>query len=526
MVPVDPAPPVALVSEPAPPPVPVAPPKPAPPKVAGRCKKPAAPPPREESEPGEPEEGNGEESRNGIRLAPPVLGPVLLGNPRPLDPKAAGGRFTAKSHVLEANRDMVVTKDLTVIATDGDIRIKGRIIVVPRGVVVPRVTLCAPKGSIIIEKVDAPTRRRRLRRRLRLRRRFGVLIRRRLERETGIYGGKVFEASTDEKLRPDLRQLRNLRRMLAASAKRTIAQGAGGTNAAPILLQAQEIEILGTVKGMDGGDGGFARCVGPLGESYATGGQAGAGGDVVLCATDAIKIADSATVQAGACGAGGDANARGGPGTTTVSEGGPGHEAGDVRFEGHDAARKCNVQLAGTVTGGAGGEGGGARAEGAAIVSIPGIFGNSGGAARSTGGKAGPGGDVEFVNCNVNVLAAAKLAGGAGGTGGEASAIGGHSRSANDGGSAASRGGDGALGGKAAGGAAGAVGRGGDAKARPGNGSRALPFALVGDSGSAQAQGGSSGDGTPAKFVQNPGDPGQPRKPGQGAKAAVESKGA
>ncbi len=296
------------------------------------------------------------------------------------------------------------------------------------------------------------------------------------------------------------------------SRRYALSRGDTGGNGGNVRLLAPrgQISIEGTIQAQDGGFAGsttatglgFLRVFGGL--AVVIGGQSGAGGDVGLCALQVIRVAPGASVAGGDGGLGEAVTANAANGSRAYAVGGPGNDAGDVSFTGlgEDA---CLVIIDGRATGGNGGLGGIAFANGGA-----GAF-DGGGTGTALGGDAGDGGTVLFSNCTVQRFN--RVVAGIGGDGGPAFAGGGVGANGglfggSDGGDAEAAGGDGGepgdlpaiptpagiqLGQQVPPGGR-PSGKGGDADATPGNGGTGGTFGSGGSSGTGGARGGTSGN--------------------------------
>jgi hypothetical protein len=206
-----------------------------------------------------------------------------------------------------------------------------------------------------------------------------------------------------------------------------LAAGLAGTNGGYVKIVAARgaIDIQGEVRGFCGSTGGFAFANGAAvaglgglvmngGEAVAVGGQAGAGGDVKLCAWEAIN--NTGRVRGGFGGYGGDATAAAVNGQDAYGRSAPSNTGGDVLIQG----LQPNVQVfnAGFIEGGNVLGTGIARAQGGA----GGVF--TGGDATAIGGAGSNGGTVQFANCVV-IPPVGAISAYVGGDGGWAYAIGG-----------------------------------------------------------------------------------------------------
>jgi hypothetical protein len=260
-----------------------------------------------------------------------------------------------------------------------------------------------------------------------------------------------------------------------------------GTNAGFIKIGGINIDIQGSVLGTGGG----SVHAGVQGEAFLGGGSAGIaggdggfGGDVLLCALEAVRLASGAVVLGGDGGNGGSVESTAdNNGSRAFAMGGDVSPGGEVRFVGtsREEGQQCQVflQAGSRVAGGNGSFGGEAVATGGDANLL------SGGLAQAEGGKGGQGGTVLFENCVV-VVNAGVVQAGDGGNGGPATANGGNGRNGalfipgSDGGRADADGGDGGPAGDVpviplpsgarAAGSPGKGGSGGEAEANPGNG--------------------------------------------------------
>jgi hypothetical protein len=381
-----------------------------------------------------------------------------------LSPTDTGGTIAHSSIVLPAGVTVTLASDLTLVANNS-IQIDG-VLFLPNPfagplLASPNLTLICKDGPIILGP-------------------------------QGVIGRGIAPSGTDDTL-------------TATNARASSGPGQNGSN---IYLEANVIVIQGEIQGNHGGSGGGAKAtgtaLGPIG-GYATaiGGQAGAGGDVLLCAMEKMEL--SGTINGGNAGWAGWADARAANGADAYGEAGPGNTGGDVYLTGL-GPKPCSVSVSGEIHGGAGGVSLSASAGG-------GAGGDPGGAAIAQGGTGGDGGTVLFSNVDVT---GGTIFPGDGGNGGDATATGGVGDtsilvSGGSGGNANANGGDGGAdapvpqppGGAATGAAPHgflAQGKGGDAYARAGSGGNAGLFGVGGNSGSATAQGGAGTTG-PATTV-------------------------
>jgi hypothetical protein len=307
------------------------------------------------------------------------------------------------------------------------------------------------------------------------------------------------------------------------------------------------VDIQGKVAGQWGGDGGWANAVAtqtpsdPManaingfmgifhagGSTTAVGGNGGDGGDVIICATDAIHI--GGRVQGGDGGDFGAASARADDGGFARAKTGIGGRGGDVTLCGRP--KNCQIFNDGQILGGAGG--------GVFLKSSNAVGGSGhavGGNAEARGGAGELGGTVHFESCLVTTQGT--VAAGDGGGGGYAEAIGGagaqgimsKSGQGLPGGNADAQGGNGGPAGAlpiipvlpvgtTKNGDPGNRGPGGGTTAQGGAGGSAAPWGQGGDSGSATASGGGNGAGAGAGPAQTMGSQTAPSGPA-GATAA------
>jgi hypothetical protein len=208
---------------------------------------------------------------------------------------------------------------------------------------------------------------------------------------------------------------------VTSNANTARAQSKPGVNGGyvKILAPVGTITIEGEVHAVRGGNGGTATAVSqPLlgllgGRAEASGGQAGAGGEVLLVALDGIRAVG--IIRAGGAGFGGYATATAQNGGGAEALGGPGNRAGDLRFVG--LVQEMEVDLFNAVAAGSPEQGGSAHA----ISSTPGW--GIGGPANANGNVGGEGGTVTFTSCEVSSHMAVEA--GNGGAGGHANATGG-----------------------------------------------------------------------------------------------------
>src|SRR5262245_48160510 len=132
------------------------------------------------------------------------------------------------------------------------------------------------------------------------------------------------------------------------------AYGEAGANGGLISLLAPKgnVRILGSVIGIQGGDGGKASVRGRA--AAAVGGGGGKGGDILLCARDSIGIGGNGEVRGSLGGAGGDAEAVGSDHSTSppshihikeaaYAQGGPAGNAGEIYFRCSSSPGKVQV---------------------------------------------------------------------------------------------------------------------------------------------------------------------------------------
>ncbi len=304
------------------------------------------------------------------------------------------------------------------------------------------------------------------------------------------------------------------------------AVGGDADDGGYIKIQGVNVDIQGNVRGQGSGDGGNAtadaagasglpakllKLFGIGGDAEATGGNGGAGGDVLLCADESIHI--SGVVGAGYGGLGGVARAIADVGGPATAIAGQGKNGGNVQITGTGPASVQVFAKGGSMQGGD-------CDDYPNLLSAEAVGGSgfeAGGRAKAEGSLGGSGGTVLFSNAVVIELGSCQAGDGA--AGGDASATGGNGTGIRmlNWGSAVQ--GDGYNGGPATatGGSSGAAGplplipvppigttqkgkagygnQGGDASAVGGAGSDGLPLRLGGSSGRATAQGGSNGAG-------------------------------
>jgi hypothetical protein len=142
-----------------------------------------------------------------------------------------------------------------------------------------------------------------------------------------------------------------------------LATSPAGANGGIIKLIGVNVNIAGHVTGMVAGWGGDADATGLSvagigGRAIAVAGEGGAGGDVVICATDSIAI--SGTLEGGLGGISTFATARAANASIACAELGSAGPGGDVWLRGRSSGSACPVFFtgAGTATGGMGGFGG------------------------------------------------------------------------------------------------------------------------------------------------------------------------
>ncbi|HXJ80583.1 MAG TPA: hypothetical protein VMS64_18130 [Candidatus Methylomirabilis sp.] len=337
------------------------------------------------------------------------------------------------------------------------------------------------------------------------------------------------------------------------------ALGAPGGHGGVVKLVAEKgsIVVYGNIRGQMGGSGSRAEATSDpvvaaaaklagrsfAGWAIAVGGQGGPGGDVILCALEAIAVGSfpgfpgGATVQGGQAGAPGRADATGAIDGFALALGGyryfekdyPGH----VYIESVAPPGSGKVQLFVNPGGLLQGADGTYGQDGEAAVA-----GSDGGSAMAIGGDASPGGSVFFGDVIVfNRVLGRAIAAGDGAQGGDGSAEGATGpdgaagQNGKQGGSASAFGGGGSKAGATpvyldgllnppalALGSAGTDKGGGDAKATGGNGGAAgSGGASGGSSGDSRALGGANAAGqAPQAPDQKPSNPPNPANPTQG----------
>lgn len=297
----------------------------------------------------------------------------------------------------------------------------------------------------------------------------------------------------------------------------SLRTGRQGDPGSLTLIRAISVEVDGNIQGEVGGQGETITSSNAdlRGRSWAFGGPGGAGGDVVLCALEGVRLGPIGRVIGGSGGDGGNGEAVGSPGVNVVGIGGPAHHGGDVVIRGLAPDATCQVfmEAGAWLKGGNGGYGPvGLARRNRAVPPGP----EEGGEGSATGGDGGKGGAVRFENCTV--VRVAVVESGHGGNGGPAAALGGNGGTAGvglPGGDAIARGGtagesgpepriplaDGTVGR----GIRGRSGSGREAEAVPGDGGTAS--GLGGDSGSGSARGGPNGAGGQAQEIIVPPTP-------------------
>lgn len=283
-------------------------------------------------------------------------------------------------------------------------------------------------------------------------------------------------------------------------------RGRKGVDGGTIKIIGINIDIRGKVVGNEGGLGGYVN-IGNLRKAEGFGGDGGKGGKIILCAMDSIHIGRSpgkptpASVTGGNGGAGGYATAQGSK--LAKSEGGGGGPGGDVDIHGTDpTGADVQVFIEDTVKGGMGGGGGYSSAHANSVN-------RKSGDAKARGGPGNKGGTVTFSQAIV--MALGNVAAGDGGAGRPAAAIGGYgaqgwkyfSVNGDNGGDATANGGQGGSEGTIpkiptpsgiVNGTPGNPGSGGQASAKAGNGGNAgKKSGSGGNSGISTAIGGSNG---------------------------------
>jgi len=296
--------------------------------------------------------------------------------------------------------------------------------------------------------------------------------------------------------------------------------GAGQPGGTVALTAASGITIAGMVQGQQGGNGGSATATSDAtglfgGCATAVGGQAGWGGDVVLCCAENVIVTGS--IAGGDSGLNGRADATAANGADGYAEGGPGNAAGDVYVNGLSGT-PITLIGPGELRGGNGSAvaaptdaAGGADAAGGPGPS-GGLSGSwAGGNGTAKGGVGGTGGTVIFTNAQCDPNTPANVVAGVGGTGGAAKALGGVGGpgGGKNGGNATATGGDRGQDGATPIAPVCTVqgtpigNKGGDANAQPGNGSNYTGWWLSGgSSGSSTARGGSGKTGPATPVVQ------------------------
>ncbi len=322
---------------------------------------------------------------------------------QPPNANTTGGVFYIPNYTLPQGVTLSLTADLTII-TDQQLIIDGTITHNPNGIAVGAnvsITLVSLQNNVTVN-------------------------------QTGLVGQANVPLTPPAVIRS---QLQN-----------ALARGNPGTNAGTVTILAPQggVDIQGFVDGFGASDGGNAVAVGtpinnilniPIGGgAIAVGAQAGAGGDVRICALDGINI--DGEIRGGWPGTGGAAVANAQNGADAYAEGGPSNAAGDVHIQG--LVQGMAVTGSGKITGGAGFPGGDCVASGGNAFVL------GGGDAIAKGAKGGNGGTVAFTSCVVTIPPA-NINAHAGGNGANATSRGG--RGANiaggNGGDATSNGGDG-----------------------------------------------------------------------------------
>jgi len=217
---------------------------------------------------------------------------------------------------------------------------------------------------------------------------------------------------------------------------RTAVAGAGATGG-KIKITGLIVDIEGSVIGNRGGHGGDV-AVNSGDALSVSGGSGGDGGRISLCGLEFIRVGSHALVSGGTAGPGGNV-ALDVAGHASGSGGNSG-DGGWVWIFGRPGTTPVQVDIAGTVEGGAGAAGGYVSVDSGNSSSVAGGFN-----ASAYGGSGLAGGTVTFQNAVVN-LPIGRVASGNGGIGGLATAV------ANDGGGNAT-----AYGGGGGGGVAGPV---------------------------------------------------------------------
>jgi hypothetical protein len=308
-----------------------------------------------------------------------------------------------------------------------------------------------------------------------------------------------------------------------------------------ILAPTGTIRIDGEIHSSRGGNAGTARADAQTmfawvgGAAEAAGGQAGAGGDVLLVAIDGINLANTGKILAGSSGFGGAAEVIARNGKPADARGGPSNVGGSIIFKG--LVPGMAVDLLSAVRAGGSNPGGDAGAGGK-----PSPPGQAGSGATAIGGAGDAGGHIGFVGCAVGVWVVVEA--GEGGGGGTAQATGGIGGKwavrSRDGGSADAIGGKAGppgrkpqiplqLGGVAQGtvsqGIAGVSCKGGNAQATGGTGGAGAAGGQGGDSGSAAATGGIGCSGAPPVVAHGPAATAAPAPSGGAVGPTVTSQG-
>jgi hypothetical protein len=311
-----------------------------------------------------------------------------------------------------------------------------------------------------------------------------------------------------------------------------LSSGRPGNPGSLTLLRGISVEIEGTVQGERGGEGEAIQTSNnqPQGRAYAFGGAGGAGGDVVICAVEGVRIGPIGRLRGGSGGDGGRGDAQAAHGGEAVGGGGPAHHGGDVVIRGLPPDAVCQVVMEPGAEIHAGDGGYGFIGQALRNFAIP--PGRApGGNGSANGGEGGDGGSVRFENCKVARVAFVES--GHGGNGGTAYARGGEGGSASDGlsgGDAVARGGKAGVSGPepriprtddtVERGQRGRGGSGREAQATSGAGGNAGDQrGQGGRSGSASAKGGTSGGNAEAQEDRVPPAPPQGTQGGQGRDA-------
>jgi hypothetical protein len=247
------------------------------------------------------------------------------------------------------------------------------------------------------------------------------------------------------------------RQQLIDGVEEILVLSDGGTKGGYIKIRGVSIEIDGHVHGISGGKAGDATARGfPTaaqarvagGIAVALGINGGAGGDVVLCAAEAITLTTNAWVVGSMGGEGGDAKAIADCGAEARARGGDGGAGGNIFYTG-TGKQPCRVTIDGItatqmdLTPGM--TGGNAYAQGGNGRILTHNTKLSGGKAEAIGGYGSDGGKIVFINCTVTKNGS--ISAGRGGRGGNARAQGGTGGSKNnfahEGGDASAKGGTG-----------------------------------------------------------------------------------